>query len=520
MRGQATSGHGLPLRSRHALRALACAVIVVAMSASGGRAAAQQGSANADSLWRRGDFTGAAKLYAERLEANPADALAKHRLAMLELRAGRWDEAFTMLDDLSRRHPGDADIRVTLARAHAGMGDLDRAIAMVDSILVARPADVGALQARGQFAGRQGRLREAEAWWRRAFDAGPADADSRLGLALTLRQQGRHAAARAILEPALVGPAWDELLEEAARIASVTRPRAGFDVVLEEDSDGNGVGTVVARAATRVAPRVEVRAHGYVRSARFDAGSGTEHTAHAAHVTLWTQREPGWALQIGTGAAASSVADAGTMPTWHAAVSSPGRNAIAGTLSVSRSAFDDTALLMRQRVRLDEWLLDGNWRPLAGWIVTGSIAAASLHGERSGTANRRWRASAEAERVAGSGPVAVALAWRSFGYRDDADDAYFDPDFYGVAEVVGRLRQPSGPWLLQAEVAPGIQRIGARGETSGSLRASGAAAYQFRPGRQLRVSAVYARSGLQQLSAGTGNGYGYAAIGVGLAWWF
>ena len=510
---------GQRVRARSILVLLSAMVAAPALSGSAGHAQTRMAAA-ADSLWRRGEFQAAGRLYAERLHADPSDAVAQHRLGILATRERRWADAFAILGPLSEQHPADAEVRVSLARVHLGMGDIGGAIAIVDSILTLRPDDVGALQARGQFAERSGRLIEAESFWRRAFALDPRDADTRLGLARTLRRQGRHAAALEILRPALAGSPWADILAEEARIAQATRPRTRFTLVREDDTDGNAIGTLIAAAGARIASHVDVRTDAWIRAARLDAGAAAEHSARGASVTIRTQREPGWAFEMSAGAATSSVSGAVTTPTWAAAVSSPERNALAATVSITNVAFDYTVPLMRQRVTLGEWSVEGRWRAGRAWTVTGAAGAGAFEGGVSGRTNRRWRANAALMREIPGGPFAIGVAWRSFGFRDDADDGYFDPDFYGLAELSGRAYHETPRWTLEAEVAPGLQRITSVGETSGSLRATGAAAYLFRPGRQLRVSATWANSGIEQLSAGPGTAYRYTAIGLGLAWWF
>ncbi|MCI0437295.1 MAG: tetratricopeptide repeat protein [Gemmatimonadetes bacterium] len=481
--------------------------------------AQQQIAVTADSLWRRGDFAAAGRLYEQRLNADPHDVVAQHRLAILAMRGRRWNDAFAILDRLLEQEPAHAEARVSLAHTHAGVGQIDRSIAIADSILELNPRDVGALQARGQFAARSGRMVEAEQFWRRAFDLDPANSDSRLGLARTLRQQGRHAAAWDILEPALQAP-YEDILDEAAWIARATRPRTGLTFILEDDTDGNTIGSLILLGGTRLAPRVDVRADAYVRSASFESGAAFDHTARGLNLTLWTQREPGWAFSITAGAATSSAPATGTTPAWGASITSPGRNRLAATLAVAHTAFDYTAVLMRSAVTIGEGSADARWVPARDWTITATVSAATLESDVSGDANRRWRINGEVVRAIPVSPFSVALGWRSFGYRDDRNDGYFDPDFYGVAELAGKAHHEGRHWTLEAEIVPGLQRIGRHGESSGSLRATGAAAYLFRPGRQLRVSAAYANSGLQQLSPGSGSGYGYTSISIGMAWWF
>ena len=507
-------------RGRKRIIGVLLSAIAAGPGLSTSTAHAQARMAAADSLWRRGEFRAAGQLYAERLHADPSDAVAQHRLGILALRDQRWPDAFAMLGPLLEQHPGDSEVRVSLARVHLGMGDVGKAIAIVDSILNARPDDVGALQARGQFAERVGRMIEAESFWRRAFELDPHDADTRLGLARALRRQGRHAAAREILQPALLGSPYEDILAEEARIAQAMRPRSRLTLVFEDDTDGNAVGTLVAAAGTRIASHVDVRADAYIRAARLDLGAAADYSARGASVTVWTQREPGWAFQMSAGAATSSVAGAVTTPSWAAAVSSPGRNAVAATIAVTQGAWDYTVPLMRQRVTLSEWSVDGRWIARRDWTVTGTLAAGVLEGDMSGRTNRRWRVSGALAHDIPATPLSLGVAWRSFGFREDADDGYFDPDFYGVLEFSGRAYQETTRWTLEAEVAPGRQRITSAGATSGSLRATGAAAYLFRPGRQLRVSATWANSGLQQISAGPGTAYRYTSIGFALAWWF
>ncbi len=481
-------------------------------------AQAQSVTARADSAWTRGDHDLAERLYRARLTDAPRDAMALHRLAILAMRRGEYDRSETLIQRLLAGSPDDAEAHVTRARLCAARGDMNGGRAIVDSILAHDPNDIGALQAKGQFLAWDADMAGAENVLRTAFALDSANLDTRLVLARTLRQQGRHAAARIVLRTVSPDSQYDDLMDEFDWIARALDPRAASVFVYEEDSDGNAIATLVMNAAARPLPRVEVRADAWIRDARV-ASADHARQARGASVAVWTQSEPGWAVSASAGASASDSPAAETLPSWSMAVSTPAREQVTATLSIAQTPFNATAPAIENRIRIREASLDVRWSPSRAWRVSAATAAGEFDAGASGQRNRRWRAQAELVRRLND-TFGLALAGRGFGFEHDRSDGYFDPDVYGVAELGARLRRERRHWHIDAELAPGIERIGSRGNAAGSLRATAAVTYLLRPGREIRLNTVIANSGIEQLSATRSGDYRYRAAGVSVLWRF
>lgn len=476
-------------------------------------------ASRADSAWTRGDHRLAEQLYRTHLAEQPADATALQRLAILALRRSAFDECDSLLRRLLDLAPHDGDAHITRARLLAARGELDRGRAIVDSILAHHPDDVTAIQALAQFRNWNADRQGAEASWRRALALDPANLDSRLGLARTLRQQGRHAAAREVLNNVSIDSTYADLLDELDWIALALDPRAATMFVYEDDSDGNAIATLVMSAAFRPAPRLEVRSDAYMRDAELTAASTRAHTARGGSVTVWTQVEPGWAFHASGGAATSDAPRAATLESWNVAVSTPARSRVGGAVSFSETPFDVTAVTTANRVSLRELAVDGRWSASRDWLVRAEAGAARFASPASGGDNNRWRAQAEVVRRIDE-VFGLALAGRTFGFSKDTNDGYFDPDQYIVAEISGRLHRESRHWVVESELTPGIERITSSGAAAGSLRARAGLTYLLRPGRHVRLNVVYANSGIQQIAETGGGDYRYASVGIGILWRF
>jgi uncharacterized protein HemY len=109
---------------------------LVAAPVSGQQSVAQR----ADSAWTRGDHRLAEQLYRTRLEVQPDDATALHRLVLIGLRRSAFDECDALLGRLLVLAPNDSEVQVTRARLAAARGNLKGARAIVDSILSVEPA--------------------------------------------------------------------------------------------------------------------------------------------------------------------------------------------------------------------------------------------------------------------------------------------------------------------------------------------------------------------------------------------
>jgi hypothetical protein len=174
--------------------------------------------------------------------------------------------------------------------------------------------------------------------------------------------------------------------------------------------------------------------------------------------------------------------------------------------------------MAENQVLVDEGRLTLDLLPARNWNVTLTAGLARFDVRRLGQTNRRWTTQAQYLRRI-SDRVSVALGARAFGFNQDLDGGYYDPDFYGLADVRFAYRVGSGGWSLDADVAPGLQKSGSAGDPMGALHAAADLGYSFRPGRRLGVRAIYANTGVNQLSPSARRSYRYTAVALTFAWW-
>ena len=117
-------------------------------------------------------------------------------------------------------------------------------------------------------------------------------------------------------------------------------------------------------------------------------------------------------------------------------------------------------------------------------------------------------------------PFTVGGNLQIFGFTEDLNDGYFDPDFYGLLEGLGRWQQTyNQKWTFFTEFAPGMQKIRADGSLGATVRITGRVAYGISPGREISVSGVFASTGIQSFSTEPGS-YRYRAATFGGSWMF
>lgn len=115
----------------------------------------------ADAAWRSGDTDRAFELYGVRLEANPSDGAALHRMALMLAWQEEYDSSQALFARLLEVEPLNLDARVDQARVRAWQGDTDRALAQLGELLQEHPDHAGALEARALFEAWAGRYEES-----------------------------------------------------------------------------------------------------------------------------------------------------------------------------------------------------------------------------------------------------------------------------------------------------------------------------------------------------------------------
>ncbi|MSR36156.1 MAG: hypothetical protein EXR95_05850 [Gemmatimonadetes bacterium] len=247
-----------------------------------------------------------------------------------------------------------------------------------------------------------------------------------------LRWQGRDAAAITAFERARsVSPLDRDVQEQLTLARAALAPQLRPSVVVERDSDGNHMITTAMSAVAHPLPRLGVRADVYGRSLEQGA---LARTARGFHVSADMHFDPGWSVAVGVGGAQNDGSGRDGIGAWSVAGTSPGRYALVGTAALSRTALDATAALAERGVVVQALDLSGRWTPEPGWRFDAALGSA------------RFRGATDNTRASGTVSMSRALArgwtvggWvRAFGFAENLTDDYFDPDFYGIAEAIGR----------------------------------------------------------------------------------
>jgi tetratricopeptide (TPR) repeat protein len=493
-------------------------IITCAVALACPRALAAQ-TAAADSAFARGERQLARRLFEARLAADSSDTTALLRLAMLAAWDRRHDASLAFYDRLLRLAPADRDVQVARARTLAALGRFDEGFDIVDSLYRAHRDDAGVLQGRARFAAWTGDLIASEQLLRAAFERDSANTDTRVQLAQTLRWQGRAMEAYDMIRPAhLAGSRDAEVHTQHDWVAQAIRPHARSVVGYEDDSDGNAITSLVMSAGLRAARRLDVRADAYLRDAALDA-SAAGVTARGISTSLVLHLDPGWSLTATIGASgAGRHAGHDARPTWGIAIATPRRQRAVVAFAATRSAFDYTAPQVRNDVVADDAVLGLDLRASRDWTFAATAGWTRFDVRATDERNRRIALNVQARRRLPD-PFTLVLGLRTFGFDDDVNGGYFDPDFYGLADVTLAGLREGRHWTLDGEVSTGIQRIGGGGDASAALRAWTELSYALRPGRRIGLRAAYANAGLQQLS-GAGSGYTYVSMLLNVAWWF
>jgi tetratricopeptide (TPR) repeat protein len=461
-----------------------------------------------------GELEGALRLYDLLLEITPEDRSVRSARARTLGWASRFEAATAAYDSLLRGDPADREALLGLALILSWSDRLDSAQAIYGRLLQEHSTDGDALKGLARTHTWSGNLVQGERAWRRALAGAPDDVEAMVGLAQALRWQGRDAAALEVLRRAqAIAPTNGEVRTQMRWAQAATAPRVGSSFVYENDSDGNRIATLSARAAWRPVPRVQLGLEGYTRDLD-QTGVAFDRRTRGAFVELWTQAEPGWTFMVGGGVSEASGAGAEAVGRLGARVASPARYRVGGTLGYSREALDVTAELAENGVIWEQVSLELRGEPAPRWSVTGGVSRAAFEGAQS---NRR---------IAGSLGVWRRLArdWtagvsgRAFGFQRDVDEGYFDPEFYGLAELAARWQRELGPWLFLAEGAPGIQAL-TGADLSASARLRGLVGYRFAPGREIALTGAFSSTGLQVFAAEVGT-YRYRSVSVSASWAF
>ena len=161
-------------------------------------------------LQAKGDATRAIGELQQALRIRPADEVALNTLGAILQQAGRTEEAESRYRAAIQARPTYSDARYNLANLLLARDAVDQAVPELRQVVRLQPDDVKAaallsdvLEARAQALAGEGKLDEATADFREAFELKPGDSDACTNLGVALARQGKTAEAKALFERAL-----------------------------------------------------------------------------------------------------------------------------------------------------------------------------------------------------------------------------------------------------------------------------------------------------------------------------
>jgi len=428
--------------------------------------------------------------------------------------ASRIEESQAVYDSLLALNPRNLEARLGEARLLTYSDKSDEAVSRYTAILADHQGNREARQGLARALTWGGNLPKGEEAWRSSVDASPRDLVSRIGLAQNLLWQGRNAAAMDVLQDA--DPDQKEnpdFVEQLRGVRAALAPRFGISMVQEEDSDDNIMRTAQLTGGWNPLPRLALTTEAYTKDLEQSA-MGLSRSSWGMNLQASYQLEPGWVLNAGAGGTRTAgAAEASTF--LKAGVVSPGRYPVGGGISASRYPLDATAQLVEQGIRVSTGEVTGRWSQGPGWQLSGSAGVGTFSGNEE---NQRLHANARVSRRLGGG-LTVGLSHRYFGFDKNLDEFYFDPDYFGLSELMGRWAWQPGRVGFLLEAAPGLQKIQTDGEYRGALRASARLSFRFGPGQEVSLSGGYSSAGLQSFSSADSD-YQYTALILGGSWVF
>lgn len=453
------------------------------------------------------------------ITGRPEDPVALRARAQFRARAGDLEGAEADYRRLAALTDGERELQLERARLLSWMGRLQPAVRLYDSLVTADPDDVAAVEGLARVAGWRGKLRLSEAMWRRALAIDSVRVPALLGLARTLRWQGRAPeGVRFVQRARRLEPGSAEVAEERRWTAGALASWISPEVAYETDTDENEIRTVGLRGGIRPAPRVELGWSAYGRRATNELlapSSDSRIESGGGHLSLGLYLGEGWRLSGSGGATRTGGASGQTLSRWTAGLSTPGHLPVTFGLQVSRRPLDLTSQLIQNGAVMEELSASLAIAPAPGWRI------------RAGFAPARYEGRVTNDRLAGHFGIErrLARAWsigaraRAFGFDEDLNEGYFDPDFYGIVQAPLRWTLDVERWLVSLELAPGLQQVGSDGEVTGALNLEGRFAYRFSPGRELFVGSGFSSTGLQSFSTADAD-YRYGRVAGGLRWAF
>ncbi len=438
-------------------------------------------------------------------------ALERQRAQVLAW-GSRFEASTAVYNAQLDRNPEDIEARLGLAQTLGYSHHFDASIAEYEHILAGSPREMRALIGKSRTLGWSGRLVEGERVARQAVQADSSSADAWAALGQMYRWQKRDADAKGAFERAGALAPTNALVRDQLRSVNLSlAPLARGTVIYEDDSDGNTMVTAALAASWHPTARLDVQAKGYHKDLQWRT---LLRTAQGVTVSGTYQLRPGWLLTGGLGGSRTNGTSNPSLFEYRAGVKTPERHPLAGSLNVTSLGLNETAALAELGGRSTEVLLTGRWYPTPGWRVDGTLGVGTFEGTED---NGRRSASLSASKRLGR--FSLGASYRAFSFEKDLDDGYFDPDFYGIAEITSYWLHRPLPWTFLVELAPGVEQVRSDGDLRLSLRSNARIAYQLGPGREVSLSVGYSSAGLASFATGASN-YRYTAFILGSNWTF
>lgn len=413
--------------------------------------AAQQ--PHADEAFNKGDYSAARAGYERMLGADSLDEHALYRLAILDSWDNKLDRSLARFTRLRQRDPQDQDIMVAHAQVLAWAGKTAESEALYDSVLARSPGRVDALAGRARVVAWSGALDRAEQLWRAALNQHPDQAELLIGLAQTLSWKGQPALAATYAARARAVAPEDRAARELERqLRAALRPGVGTTVDGAGDSDHNDFVAQDGTVTTSFGSDVRGTLHAGWRHATDPQRAGTSYGGGGSMVAALGK---GAVLRAGLGVRRidpdsgpsrtplTGEVGFGVRPARYSAVD----------VSYSRSAFDETALLMRRDLMLNTLDLSLDVAPAPGWSISGGAS-----GTWFSDGNRRLAAVGAVLGRALPG-LEIGPYARVLGYRENPGTGYFAPDRFSVLEARAVYVFQRSGWGTRVDGGVGSQQV-------------------------------------------------------------
>jgi len=487
------------MRSRWA----AVVVAVLLVTTLPGQLAAQ--IAAGDSAWAAENYYLARIAYERALRDDSTSVRALYRLGILASWDGLLDSALVLLHRARSLKPGDTDVRLQEATVLAWASRYPESLARYDALLSEDPAnrgaalgrartlswagrldeadsaygqmiqrdgsDLEALAGRGQVALWRGDRAAADQWYSAALAQQPTHVPSLLGLAQLRQAELRLHEATAYADRAVtLAPNDRNVQRTAAEIRAMRRARLEIGLGWSRDSDKNVLWWQTL--GTSLVPWSHVRAFGSVGlgEASDPYRTGTR-TSMEAGATYDFGRATATAA-LGLRSLAPDSGDNTLLPTWRVAGGYRVSDKARVGAGYARYAFDETALLIREGLHIDDLSAEGDVTLRPGLSLGSGVGLAFLE-----DGNRRMSAVASVSQDIADNYVA-GLFGRVMGYKQDGF-GYFAPDIFFVTEGRGTYKRAMGPWNLRLSTGLGIQQAGSAASVQFEYHFEGRVARQW-----------------------------------------